>query len=196
MEQDLSYAKIMDDHLRRMRFRGHDLPPIFFSSSLTSKRDAFWGGRPKALEYAEERLAEAQAMAAKNKAKGIKRVASGYNKFVAIVTEKAEEAREQGVSDNISEIVALATSKHLFVLDGVKDIVPEEAKGAIAQAKEVSMNGQKNALRALATENPERATEINLAALEGRLNRAKAKADENDMKEVEEAIEEAAKLFK
>ncbi len=150
----------------------------------------------KALTYAEERLAEVQAMAAKNRSREVKRAASGYDEFVALVTEKAEEARKQGIPDNISEIVALATSKHLSVLDGVMDIVPEEAKEAITQAKEVSINGQENALRALATENPERATEINLAAIEGRLNRARAKAEGNEVEEVEEALQELERLNK
>ncbi len=144
----------------------------------------------KALEYAEERLAEVQTMAARNKSKGIKQAASGYNEFVAIVTEKAAEARKQGVSDNISEVVAVATSKHLLVLDGVMDIVPEEAKEAIAQAQGASINGTGNALRALAAVNPERAIEINLAAVEGRLNRAKAKAEENEVDDVESAVVE------
>ena len=151
----------------------------------------------KALTYAEERLAEAQTMAAKNKSRGVKQAASGYDEFLAIVTEKAEEARREGVDvSDTSEIVALATSKHLSVLDGVMDIVPDEAKEAITQARSVSINGQENALRALTTENPERATEINLAAVEGRLNRAKAKADENNTEGVEDAIDDTEKLFK
>jgi len=135
-------------------------------------------------------------MAAKNKSREVERAADGYDKFVTMAAEKAEEARQRGVSDNISEIVALATSKHLSVLDRVKDMVPEQAKQAIAKAKEASMNGMENALKALAKEKPERATEINLAAIEGRLNRAKAKADENNTEEVEDAINDTGKLFK
>jgi len=151
----------------------------------------------KALTYAEERLAEAQTMAAKNKSRGVKQAASGYDEFLAIVTEKAEEARREGVDvSDTSEIVALATSKHLSVLDGVMDIVPDEAKEAITQARSVSINGQENALRALTTENPERATEINLKAAEARLNRAKAKAEEGETAEVEEALEEFERLNK
>ncbi len=122
----------------------------------------------KALEITEERLAEAHIMAVKNKSKAVKVATNGYNEYVAIAIEKMNEARKKGISDNISEVVALATSKHLFVLDGVKDIVPKEAKEAIAQSKGVSINGLGNALRALAGENPVRDMEINLAAIEGR----------------------------
>ena len=103
----------------------------------------------KALEYAEERLAEVRIMAAKNKSRGVKQAVSVYDEFLAIVTEKAEEARRQGVSGNISEIVALATLKHLSVFDEVEDIVPEEAKESIAQARGASINGLGNSLSAL-----------------------------------------------
>lgn len=147
----------------------------------------------KALEYAEERLAEAQVMATKNKSKAVKVAASSYEEYMAIIRERArvtERVRERGTSDNISEVVALATSKHLLVLDGLDDIVPEQAKEAIDKAKEVSINGQGIALRLLARENARRAIEINLAAAEGRLNRAKVKAEENEINEVENALDE------
>jgi hypothetical protein len=50
IQQDLSFAQLVDDLLWRMRFLDHDLPPFIFSSSLTSKLDSFLGGRP--LTYA------------------------------------------------------------------------------------------------------------------------------------------------
>jgi len=143
----------------------------------------------KALEYTEERLAEAQVMAAKDKSRAVGVATNGYDEYVAIVIEKTEEARVKGVDiSDISEITALATSNHLLVWDGVEDIVPEEAKEAIARARGVSINGQGNALRLLAGENPERAIGINLKAAEARLNRAKAKAEEGETAEVEEAL--------
>ncbi len=147
----------------------------------------------KALEYAEERLAEAQVMAAKNKSKAVKVAASSYEEYMAIIRERArvtERVRERDASDNISAVVALATSKHLLVLDGLDDIVPEQAKEAIAQAKGASINGMGNALRLLARENARRAIEINLAAAEGRLNRANDEADKNNTDGVNDAVHE------
>jgi len=175
--------------------------PFYFLDTLGKNIGLFFAFGPdakakKAIQYSEERLAEAQAMAAKNKSREVERAADGYDEFVTMAAEKAEEARRRGVSDNISGMVALATSKHLSVLDRVKDMVPEQAKQAIAKAKEASMNGMENALKALAKEKPETAAEINLAAVEGRLNRAKAKADENNIVEVEDAINDTEKLFK
>jgi len=153
---------------------------LFFAFGTEAKTN-------KALEYAEERLAEAQVMAAKNRSKAVRVAASGYEEYMAIIRERA---REQGISANISETVALATSKHLLVLDGLDDIVPEQAREAIAQARKVSINGQENSLRALARANSVRAIKINLAATLGRLNRAKAKADENENEEVGKALAE------
>ncbi|MFC1942763.1 DUF5667 domain-containing protein [Chloroflexota bacterium] len=148
----------------------------------------------KALNYAEEKLAEAQVMAAKNKVKEMTRAANDYDGFMAMVNERAEEARRAGNSDDLSERVAVATSNHLTVLDRLKDQVPEEAGEAIIRARTASMKGQTNALRALAEAKPERALEINSANMEKRLNRARIKASENITTEVEKALEDTAEL--
>jgi hypothetical protein len=148
----------------------------------------------KALEYAEERLSEAEAMAVKNRIREVVRAAGDYDEFMAMVNQKTQEQLQQGVTDNVSEIVALATAKHLSVLDRVKDKVPDAAKEAVIRAREASLNGQENALRALARERLERAMEINLAAIENRLNRARTKASQNATEEVEEALDDAEKL--
>ena len=150
----------------------------------------------KALEYAEERLAEANAMALKNRIRETERAADSYNGFLAMVRERAEEAKQQGVSENISEKLALATSKHLAVFDRIKDTAPEQAKESIVRAREASINGQQNALRALARERLEKAMEINLATIEGRLNRVRVKADEGNTGEVEAALNDTDRLLK
>jgi len=147
----------------------------------------------KALEYAEERLAEAQAMAARNKIREVQRAANGYDEFLGLAFEKAVAASNQGVSENAIEAVALTTSKHLSVLDRVKDAIPVEAEGTINRAQEASINGYTNALLVLAEKKPERATEINLTTIEGRLNRAKARAEVPEA--VEEALSDAEGLF-
>jgi len=72
----------------------------------------------------------------------------------------------------------------------VLEKVPEVAKAAITRALEKSKNGHITALKALAGENPEKATEINLKAAEARLNRALAKAEEGETDKVEEAVKE------
>jgi hypothetical protein len=178
--------------------------PFYFFDNWGKKIGMFFAFGPeakaqKALEYAEERLAEARAMAVRNKIREMEQAANGYDEFLAVVTERAEEARQRGASDNISEKVALATKKHLDVLDRVKETIPkqtEESREAIVQAREASINGQQNALRVLARERLERATEINLATVENRLNRVRAIASDNNTEEVEEALGDIDRIFR
>jgi len=91
--------------------------------------------------------------------------------------------------------VALATQKHLAVLEGLLDTIPDEAVPGIETAIAASQTGYENAVLALAGENPVRAMEINLAAMEGRLNRANDEADENDIAGVENALLEVEGLY-
>jgi len=174
--------------------------PFYFLDNWGKRIGLFFAFGPeakarKALEYAAERLAEAQAMAAKNRLKEIKQAADGYDEFVALASQKAAELTETGATANISEMVALATAKHLSVLDRLKDTVPEEAREAIIRAREASLKGQQSALRALAKKKLERAIEINLATIEKRLNRARAKAAENNPEEATEALNEVEEMF-
>jgi len=152
----------------------------------------------KALEYAEERLAEANAMALKNKLQKMEQAAAGYEGFMVMVQERLQAAVQQNASANISEKVAMATQKHLAVLDRVRDRVrdqvPEEGGEGLDRARERSLNGQQQALRALAEHQPERATEINLDSIQDRLQRALEKASENATDEVENALEDSEKL--
>jgi len=148
----------------------------------------------KALEYAEERLAEANAMALKNKLKEMTQAAGEYDQFMAMVNERLQAAVQQNASANISEKVALATQKHLAVIDRVRDRVPEEGQEALDRARDSSLDGQQHALRALARHRVEKATEINLDGIQDRLHRALEKASENATDEVANAVEDAEKL--
>lgn len=173
--------------------------PFYFLDSLGKKLGlAFTFGdeakAQKALEYAEERLAEAQAMALKNRLKEMTQAAGEYEQFMAMVNERMQAAVQKNASSNVSEKVALAAQKHLAVLDKVSDEVPEQGKEALDRARERSLNEQYNALRALAQNRVERAAEINLDSVQQRLLRALEKASENATDEVEDAVEDAEKL--
>jgi len=148
----------------------------------------------KALQYAEERLAETRAMAAKNRVREMERAANDYDGFMAMVNQRLEAAVQHGLSDNISERVSLATEKHLRVLDRVKDQVPEQAREALTRARTASMNGQINALRALAKGRPERAIDIAADTIENQLERARIQASDNVTADVEEALDFAARI--
>jgi tetratricopeptide (TPR) repeat protein len=145
---------------------------------------------------AQKRIAEAKAMIDKGKPekveKALERYQSQLEKALARLErarEEAEEERQERINQ-VLERVAQATSKHFAVLDEVLEKVPEQAREAILKAKEVSVTGQKNALRVLIKEKPEKAVEIFSKALEQRLNRVREGVDSGDIEEAEEAAEE------
>ena len=173
--------------------------PFYFFDTLGKKLGLMFtfgneAKAQKALEYAEERLAEANAMALKNKLKEMAQAAGEYDQFMAMVNQRLQATVQQNASANISEKVALATAKHLAVLDRVRDRVPEEGKEALNRARERSLDEQLHALRALAEHRPERATEIILDSIQNRLQRALERASENATDEVESALEDSEKL--
>ena len=70
--------------------------PLYFFDTWGEKIGFFFtfgaeAKAKKALEYAEERLAEAHAMADKNKPNAVAKATNGYNEYVAISIEKIEE---------------------------------------------------------------------------------------------------------
>ena len=152
----------------------------FFTFGQEKKAD-------RMLSLAEKRLAEAEAVGKEGKKTAADKAIKGYEKAIENAQGHAQNAERKA---DVLEKIALATSRHLSVLDNVIDKVPEQAKEAIMKAKEVSMNGQKNALRALSEDKPEKATEINLNSANGRLKRAKEKADKGESEDVEEALKE------
>jgi hypothetical protein len=142
-----------------------------------------------ALSFAETRVEEMTALAERGRPENLNLALAKYDNAVTMAIAKIEEASSKGLATaNTSALVAEATAKHLSVLDRVYDKVPAEAKVAIERARQVSLKGQENALAALARENPVKAAEINLATIEERLNRVRAKAEQNDVEEVENAL--------
>ena len=173
--------------------------PFYFLDTLGKKLGLIFtfddeAKTQKALEYAEERLAEARAMALQNKLKEMTQAAGGYEQFMATVNQRMQAAARNNASANVSERVALATQKHLAVMDRMRDRVPDEGREALDRVRERSLNEQQNALRALARNRVERAAEINLNGIQQRLQRALEKASENATDEVANALEDAEKM--
>ena len=149
----------------------------------------------KALTYSEEKLAETSALTQKGKVEKLPTATGLYEKYVAVANDEKEDLGKEGKNvEDVSTKVAEATSKHLSVLEGVLAKVPEQAKDAIIKAMTVSMNGHNRALLALAKENPNKATEINLETIKGRLERAKKMAEEGNTTEEERAVEDFEEL--
>jgi hypothetical protein len=143
----------------------------------------------RALSFANKRVREMEALAEKGRPQDLKLAVEEYGYAVNLTLVEIEQARNRGLAtENITALVAEATARHLLMLDEVWDMVPDQAKTAIAQAGNVSEIGRQSALAALAKSNTVSATEMNIGAMEGRLNRIRARV--GDMAAVEIALQQ------
>ncbi len=176
--------------------------PFYFLETIAEDIVTFFtfSDLKKAERYAAlsaERVAEAEALVEKGKPEFVEKTLQRYEMQLNKALARAEKAKDKDKSvKNVMKIVAEGTGKHLTIIENILEKVSEKAKEAATKAKEVSMNGQKNALRALAEEDPESATEINLKAAEARLNKAKSKAEKGDTEDAEEAMGEFENQYK
>jgi len=130
----------------------------------------------RALSFAGKRVREMVTLAEKGRPQDMGLAVEQYGYALNMTLAEMEQARNRGLdTGNVTALVAEATAKHLLILDEVWDMVPDQAKTAIAHARNVSETGYFHALAALAKNNTIRATEMNLAAMEGRLNRVRAR---------------------
>jgi len=143
----------------------------------------------RALTLAERRVEEMEALASRSSADDLARAAEAYCDAMDRVRARLKRAADGGlITANVTARIAEATARHLYVIDAVFDNAPDEAKPAVERARNVSQAGHFRALQVLADEHPGKATEINLAAMEGRLSRALAAAQETNAGEVENAL--------
>jgi len=145
----------------------------------------------RALTFADRRVQEMEALADRERAQQLGLVSDKYDDAIGGALAMVRRARLKGlVATDVTVRIAEATARHLSVLDGVYDMVPDEAKTDIERARSVSQAGHSRALQVLADEHPREATEINLAAIEGRLTRALAAAQAQNTGEVAKALEQ------
>ncbi|APH38115.1 DUF5667 domain-containing protein [Methanohalophilus halophilus] len=144
----------------------------------------------RALDHAELRLAEAEAMADKGKPEYINDLTREYGENINKSTEIAASSPPGDEKEQLAERISNATSQHINVLDGVQERVPDQAKEKIADARERSIRGNQEALKALAQENPERSAEIAMEIADSRLKEANESAQEGNAEGVAEASEE------
>ena len=105
------------------------------------------------LEYAEERLAEIQKMIEENKAQYVTKLELARQKSLNKSNEYMEKAKEKG--RDVSELalkVQEATSKHLAILDGLLEKVPEQAREHIQNA--IERSSMNKAVESITKEKP------------------------------------------
>jgi len=127
--------------------------PLYFLDRMFEGLELWFaevvGGREgrarKMLEIAGERLSEMKAMAEQGKTQHIPSLVEDYR---AKMNEATEIARRLN-STELYGLVAETTQHHQTILDEVYSRVPDEAKSAIQDAKEVSRKGHDEAKNAL-----------------------------------------------
>lgn len=174
--------------------------PFYFFERIAEEIGTFFtfGDLNKANRYADlvsERIAEAKAMADKEKSEAVQNALDRYEKQLNQFSSLVEKAKKSGEKiEKVTEKLAEATTKHLSAFDEMLEKVPEEGKAGILKAKQISIEGYKDALKSLSEENIEKAAKIDLKTAEDRLNQAKVKLEEGKTEAVEDAVNEFKEL--
>lgn len=113
---------------------------LFFTFSPEKKAQ-------KALEYADERLAEIEAIAEENDSVTIKKAVANYENSMTFATEKSKEVKDKTQAETLLTSITDSSSRNQEVLSAVLVKVPEEAKGVIMQAIEASKTGRAEAMK-------------------------------------------------
>ncbi|MFH1162387.1 MAG: DUF5667 domain-containing protein [Candidatus Jorgensenbacteria bacterium] len=116
---------------------------LFFTFSPEKKAQ-------KALEYADERLAEAEALAEEKDTSAVKTAVAGYENNIAYATEESKQIKNKEKAEGLLASITDNTSKHQEILSDVLSRVPDEAKEAITKAIEASRKGQDEATKQIA----------------------------------------------
>lgn len=138
------------------------------------------------LTATEGRLSRALAAAQAQNEGEVVNALEQFEEMSQFGLEIANAAWQLGANEEavVGELVAGATLRHLSVLDDVADRAPDAALQALIRARQESMNRHREGLLAMCEQDPAKATEINLNAMSGRLERAKASAENAECVEI------------
>ena len=148
----------------------------------------------KHIKFAELRLSEAISVVLKGMPEFVDGLTRDYDKQISDANKIAGLAENANDRETLSELVVVITSKHLEVLDKIKDIVPEQAKEKISSLKEIAIRGSTEALKNLAQENPQRSAVLVTDMAESRANAAKQASQKGNPEDAREAAEEYKKI--
>jgi len=104
----------------------------------------------KALGYADERLAEIEAIAEEKNPNAVKTAITSYESNMALATEKSKDIKDKGQAESLLTLIEDNFSKNQEVLAAVLIKVPEEAREAITQAIEASRKGKRKRQKQIA----------------------------------------------
>jgi hypothetical protein len=163
-----SQASLPGDTLYSVKLGGEELSMMLLRDDVARAE--------RALSFANKRIREMEALTEKGRPQDLDLAVEKYGHALNMTLAEIEQAGDTGLAtENVTALVAEATIRHLLILDEVSDMVQDQAETAMAHARNVSETGYVHALAALTKSNTLRATEMNLAAMEGRLNRVRVK---------------------
>lgn len=144
----------------------------------------------KALDLAQTRLAEADAMANAGKPQFLDAVLDQYSAELENA-DRLVASLPQDKKPEIAEKIATATSRHITVLDDIVEKVPEQTKEVVIAARDISIKGNMKALKDLAVENPRKAAEIATDVAHSRAEVASDSIRDGHQKEAVKATQHA-----
>jgi len=145
------------------------------------------------LNFANCRLEEMKSVAHKCPEE-LSVAITGYERNLDKAVSRAEELNSDGVPITLMETLTSAISGHLYILDEVEGNVPEAFKNSIRSAEETALYQHMKVLRIMAKEDPLKAAEINIEAMQGRLSRAKMESEKDNSRKVEIVLQQFEEL--
>lgn len=144
----------------------------------------------KALEYADERLAEIEEIAEEKNPDAVKTAIANYESNIALATGKSKDVKDKGRAETLLTSIADNATKNQEVLSAVLIKVPEEAREAITQAISASRKGYEEATKQI--------TELKgeVEQLKKEVRELKQKKDDQQASEMEKLRNEVEELKK
>jgi len=121
---------------------------LFFTFNRESKAK-------KSIEYANERLAEAEAIANDGKADVIEKTIDDYQESISLALKNAQEVEDKKKSEDLFKLVSEKTAEHQRTLISTVNKLPDEKKEVLVKALEASRKGQAEAMQHIAVLNEE-----------------------------------------
>lgn len=144
----------------------------------------------KALQYAEEKLAEMNRMMNMNNVRATINAMNAYNNRIDAAMESVEALGNQGVSTQT--MLALRMAKHTAIFDDIEAGagIPEEARETMTQTRERVRICQQMALGLVEQEDPEMANQVKLKLMERQRNSIRVTAGQEETTSVQEDSQE------
>ena len=144
----------------------------------------------KALQYAEEKLAEMNRMMNMNNVRATINAMNAYNNRIDAAMESVEALDNQGVSTQA--MLALLMVKHTAIFDDIEAGagIPEEARETMTQTRERVRICQQMALGLVEQEDPEMANQVKLKLMLRQRNSIRVTAGQEENRSVQEDLQE------